>query len=207
MTRFLFVRHGVTEHTGHKLSGLLPGIHLTDEGRAQAFAAAEYLADTTMSAIYSSPIERCRETAEIIAARHDVPLRMAEGLGEVGYGAWSGRSFRSVRRLKMWQVVQRRPSAVVFPEGETLRAVQARSVDTVEEMAARHPKQTICCVAHADVIKLVVAHYLGVHIDLFQRIAIAPASVSGVSVDGPDVRVLTVNTVPPGAQDDGAVRS
>lgn len=207
MTRVFFVRHGITEHTGHKLSGWLPGIHLTEEGREQAVAAAEHLAPVPMKAIYSSPIERCRETAEVIAARQNLPLRLDRGLGEVEYGSWSGRSFKSVRRLKMWDVVQRRPSAARFPEGETLRAVQARSVETVEKMVEAHPKQTICCVAHADVIKLVMAHYLGVHIDLFQRIAIGPASISAVSLDGPDVRVLTVNTIPPGVLDQGRVSS
>lgn len=207
MTRIFLVRHGVTEHTGHKLSGLLPGIHLTEEGRAQARAAAEHLAGAPLSAIYSSPIERCLETAEIIAARHDVPLHTEDALGEVDYGTWSGRTFKSIRRLKMWEVVQRRPGAARFPEGETLRAVQARAVDTVEEMTARHPKQTICTVAHADVIRLVIAHYLGVHIDLFQRIAIAPASVSAIAIEGPDVLVLAVNTMPPGVANGGGVRT
>lgn len=207
MTRIFFVRHGVTEHTGHKLSGWLPGIHLTDEGRDQAAAAADHLAAIPLRAIYSSPIERCRETAEIIAARHGLPLKFERALGEVGYGAWSGRTFKSIRRLKMWELVMRRPSAVRFPEGETLRGVQARAVDAVEALAANHLRSTICCVAHADVIKLVLAHYLGVHIDLFQRIAIGPASISAVSVDAADVQVLTVNTMPPALASEGASRT
>lgn len=197
MTRIYLVRHGVTEHTGHKLSGWLPGIHLTDAGRAQAAAAAAYLKGVRFKAIYSSPIDRCKETAEIIAQPHGLPVHLEDAVGEVGYGAWSGRSFKSLRRLKLWEVVQNRPSAVRFPEGETLREVQARAVDAVEALAERHPKQTIACVAHADVIRLVVAHYLGVHLDLFQRIAVAPASISGVAIHGPAVQVWTLNTIPP----------
>lgn len=196
MSRVLFVRHGVTEHTGHRLSGRLPGIHLTEEGRAQAAAAADHLAEVRIDEIYSSPIDRCRETAKIIAERHGVEVRIEDDLTEVGYGSWSGRSFRSLQRLKLWEVVQRRPSAVRFPDGETLRDVQARAVDAVEAIVDRHPRKTICCVAHADVIRLVLAHHLGVHIDLFQRIEVAPASISALELDGAHVRVVAVNVVP-----------
>lgn len=196
MTTLWLVRHGVTSHTGHKLSGWMPDVHLTDEGREQADAAAELLASMNLEAVYSSPIDRTRETAAAIAARHGLPVRTRRTIGEVEYGKWTNRSFKVLARQKLWGLVQRWPSSVRFPDGETLREVQARALAEVEKIAEAHPNGMVCIVSHADVIKLVLAHYLGVHIDLFQRIVIAPASVSGVrlTTDGP--RILSMNVSP-----------
>jgi probable phosphomutase (TIGR03848 family) len=197
MTTFFFVRHGVTTHTGHKLSGWMPGIHLSEEGLAQAEAVAEQLAEVPFQAIYSSPIERTMETARAIAARRELGIETAPGLGEVRYGKWSNRSFKSLARTKLWTTVQRWPSAARFPDGESLREVQFRAVDEVERLRAKHPRKLVCCVSHADVIKLVAAHYLGLHIDLFQRIDISPASVSVVALtDNGPPRVLALNSSP-----------
>ena len=196
MTTLFFVRHGVTSHTGNKLSGWMPGIHLNDEGRRQAEAAAAHLANTKFKAIYSSPIERCLETAEIIAARHKLEPVTNDALGEVEYGTWTNRSLKSLMRTKLWTTVQRWPAAMRFPEGETLRSVQARAVDYVEAIKAEHPKGTVCCVSHGDVIKLVFAHYLGVHIDLYQRIIIGPASISIVALAEYGPFILAMNTMP-----------
>jgi probable phosphomutase (TIGR03848 family) len=196
MTTFFFVRHGVTSHTGHKLSGWMPGIHLNDDGRRQAEAAAAQLIDVKFKAIYSSPIERCFETAEIIAAPHRMKVQTDDALGEVEYGKWTDRSLKSLMRTKLWTTVQRWPAAMRFPEGETLRAVQARAVDAVEDLKAKHPKGPVCCVSHGDVIKLVVAHYLGVHIDLYQRIMIGPASVSIVALGEYGPAILSLNSQP-----------
>ncbi|HYO60714.1 MAG TPA: MSMEG_4193 family putative phosphomutase [Actinomycetota bacterium] len=195
MTTLWLVRHGVTSHTGHKLSGWMPDVHLTDEGRAQADAAAELLARMNLEAVYSSPIDRTRETAAAIAARHGLPVRTRRTIGEVEYGKWTNRSFKVLARQKLWAVVQRWPSSVRFPEGETLREVQSRALAEIEKIAEAHPNGMVCVVSHADVIKLVLAHYLGVHIDLFQRIVIAPASVSGVRLtpDGPFVLSMNVS--------------
>jgi probable phosphomutase (TIGR03848 family) len=196
MTTLWFVRHGVTSHTGHKLSGWLPDVHLTEEGRAQADATAELLSTTNLEAVYSSPIDRTRETAAAIAARHGLPVRTRRTLGEVEYGKWTNRSFKVLSRQRLWSVVQRWPSAVRFPEGETLREVQSRALTEVEKIAEHHPNAMVCVVSHADVIKLVLAHYLGIHIDLFQRIVIAPASVSGVRLTSDGPRILSMNVSP-----------
>lgn len=195
MTTLWLVRHGVTSHTGHKLSGWMPDVHLTDEGRAQADAAAEMLSRMNLEAVYSSPIDRTRETAATIAARHGLPVRTRRTIGEVEYGKWTNRSFKVLARQKLWAVVQRWPSSVRFPEGETLREVQSRALAEIEKIAETHPNGMVCVVSHADVIKLVLAHYLGVHIDLFQRIVIAPASVSGIRLtpDGPFVLSMNVS--------------
>jgi probable phosphoglycerate mutase len=180
----------------------MPGIHLNDDGRAQADAAAEQLANVSFKAIYSSPIERCFETAEIIAARHKVNIETDEALGEVEYGRWTDRSLKSLMRTKLWTTVQRWPAGMRFPEGETLRAVQARAVDAVEEIRDERPKGSVCCVSHGDVIKLVMAHYLGVHIDLYQRIIIGPASISVIALSEYGPHILAMNSMP--SRTDGA---
>jgi probable phosphomutase (TIGR03848 family) len=196
MTVVHLVRHGITPDTGKRLSGRTPGLHLSSDGRSQAAATAAFLKDVDLKAIYSSPIERCLETAEIVASAHKRKARTLEGLIEVDYGSWSNRTFASLQRLKLWSTVLSRPSAVTFPNGESIRGVQSRAVEAIEILSAKHPKDHICCVTHADVIRLVMAHYLGVHVDLYQRIFVAPASVSVLYIDDEAVRVLALNTDP-----------
>lgn len=197
MTTIYFVRHGLTSHTGSKLTGWMEGVHLTDEGVRQAEAAAEHLTEVGFEAIYSSPIDRTKETADVIAARHeDLEVTVARGIGEVQYGKWTGRSLKTLARTKLWATIQRWPSAVRFPEGETLREVQTRAIDEIERLREKHPDGTICCVSHADTIKLVLAHYLGVHIDLFQRIYIGPASISVVHLGDQGPQILALNSLP-----------
>jgi probable phosphomutase (TIGR03848 family) len=196
MTTFFLVRHAVTEHTGKRLSGWMEGISLTEEGRGQAEAVADSLADTTFEAIYSSPIARTLETATAIAARHDLRVQTKRDLGEVEYGGWTNRPLRSLMRTKLWSTVQRWPSAARFPEGESLREVQVRVLAEIEKIAAEHPKGKVCCVSHGDVIKLIVAHYMGVHIDLFQRLVIAPASISVVSLSERGPMIMSLNSMP-----------
>jgi probable phosphomutase (TIGR03848 family) len=197
LTLLYLVRHGVTDHTGHRLSGWMEDVHLSEKGREQADAVAVMLAGIRFKAVYSSPIDRTVETARPIAARHDLGVRVRRNLGEVDYGTWTNRSFRSLARTKLWTTVQRYPSGARFPHGETLREVQTRAVTEMEKLVAQHPKQAICCVSHADVIRLVVAHFMGIHIDLFQRIVIGPASVSVVGLDEDGPRILSLNTSAP----------
>jgi probable phosphomutase (TIGR03848 family) len=196
MTSFFFVRHGVTTHTGHKLTGWLPGVSLSTDGRAEAEAAAAALEPIKFHAVFSSPLERTLETARIIAARQKTAVAVREDLGEVRYGRWTDRSLKSLRRTKLWSRVQHWPSGARFPEGESLREVQARAIAELERIRAQYPRGRVCCVSHADVIALVVAHFLGVHIDLFQRIVIGPGSITVVAVGDEGPRVLAVN-VPP----------
>ncbi|MGI8407569.1 MAG: histidine phosphatase family protein, partial [Actinomycetota bacterium] len=171
------------------------GVHLTEDGRAQAEKAAEKLSNVRFTAIYSSPIDRCFETAEIVAARHPkLALQKSKAIGEVQYGRWTNRSLRSLAKTKLWTTVQHWPSAMRFPDGESLREVQMRAVDEIERLKAKHPKGRVCVVSHADVIKLVLAHYLGVHLDLFQRIVVGPASISVVGLGPSGPAILALNT-------------
>ena len=196
MTTIYLVRHAVTSHTGSKLTGWMEGVHLTEEGRTQAERTADLLAEVPFKAVYASPIDRTIETARIIAVRHKLDVKINEQIGEVQYGKWTNRSLKSLVRTKLWATIQRWPSSVRFPEGETLREVQARAVDGIEQLREEHPRDSICCVSHGDTIKLIVAHYLGVHIDLFQRIFIGPASVSVLNVSSYGPQILSLNAMP-----------
>jgi probable phosphomutase (TIGR03848 family) len=194
MTVLYFVRHGLTDHTGQRLSGWLPGIHLSEAGVEQARSVAERLAKVKLKAMYSSPIERTMETARPIADRHKLRIVVRDGLGEVHYGRWTNRSMKALTHTKLWGVVQRWPSAARFPDGESIREMQARALDEVELIADEHPRSAVCVVSHADVIKVVLAHYLGVHLDLYQRLEISPGSVSVLALGEGGPRVLTLNS-------------
>jgi probable phosphomutase (TIGR03848 family) len=197
MTTFYLVRHGVTEHTGSKLTGWLPDVHLTEEGQAQAEAAAHSLAKVPLKAVYSSPIDRTAETARIIAGRHHLPVKARRDIGEVDYGKWTNRSLRVLARTKLWAKVQRWPSGARFPDGESIREVQVRAVTALEELHSRHSRSSLCVVSHGDVIKLVAAHYMGLPLDMFQRIVVAPGSITVIDVSDHGPRILGLN-VPPG---------
>lgn len=180
MATILLVRHGENDWVKkHRLAGWIEGIHLNENGRQQAAAAAERLTPLPIKALYSSPVLRCRETAEFIAKAKDLPMNILEDVGEVRYGEWEGKKIKKLAKKKEWFTVQFFPSRMKFPGGETLRQVQARGVEALEALAEAHDDHDILVVvSHADLIKLVLAHYLGVHIDLFQRIMVSPASVS-----------------------------
>lgn len=180
MTTILLIRHAVNDYvkTG-KLAGRLAGVHLNEEGLAQAEALGRRLADAPLKRIYSSPMERTMETAAAIAAHHpQLNAQAREEIGEVDYGDWQDKAIGELQRRKMWGVVQEYPSRAVFPNGETMRAAQVRIVNAIEALVGRHPEQMIALVFHADLIKMALAHYLGMHLDVFQRIVISPASIS-----------------------------
>lgn len=175
-THVVLVRHGVTAETGPVLSGRRPGIALTEAGRAQAEAAGERLSGAPVAAVYSSPLERCHQTAEAVAARHGLAVKTLDGLAEADYGDWSGRKIEDLRTTELWKVVQVSPSSARFPGGESMREMQFRIVGAIEEVVAAHPGEVVVCASHADPIKAAVAHFTGVHLDLFQRLFVSPAS-------------------------------
>ena len=164
-----------------------------------AAALGERLSKVALAAIYTSPLERTRQTAEAISARQQrrtaLDVKDHAGLLEVDYGSWSGRTLRSLYRLAAWRLVVTAPSRMTFPGGESLVQAQGRAVATCEELALRHRKEKVAVVTHADIIKAVVSHYLGQPLDLFNRLAVSPASVTvlDLGADGP-VRVVTLNS-------------
>ncbi len=180
MTTILLIRHAVNDFvkTG-KLAGWTAGVHLNEEGEAQAEALGKRLAQAPLQHIYASPIDRTMETAAAIVKHHPhLEVEAHQAIGEVEYGEWEGKSISELQRRKMWAVVQEYPSRAYFPKGETMRGVQVRIVNAIEALAQQHPQQLIALVFHADLIKMALAHYLGMHLDVFQRIVISPASIS-----------------------------
>lgn len=195
MTRMLLVRHAPTPETGKKLTGRLPGVSLDDHGIEIARRTATYLADVALKAVYSSPIERTWETAVEICAPHKLQPIREDGVIEVDYGKWSGRTLKSLYQLKAWRTVQTTPSRMTFPEGEALADAQRRAVSAIERITAHHRKDTVAVVSHSDIIQMILAHHLGTPLDLFGRIQIAPASVSVVDIpDQGTPTVIGINT-------------
>ena len=142
----------------------------------------ERLAPVRIAALYSSPLERCRETAEPLAAARRLEVRDTEDIGEVRYGEWTGRTLAQLSKTRLWRSVQATPSTVRFPGGETLLEVQQRAVRQAADIATAHPRGVVAVVSHGDVIRLLLAHFAGLHVDLFQRLVVSPASVSVATV-------------------------
>jgi probable phosphoglycerate mutase len=186
----LLVRHGQAAAPPGRLVGRTPGIRLSPEGLEQVEAAARRLRPLRLSAVYSSPLERCRETAEVIARGRGVDVRLEKGVVEVDFGSWQGRPYKTLGRTALWRTVQLVPSAATFPGGESIRQLQARAVEAIERLRQRHRRGTIAVVSHADVIKVIAAHYLGMHLDLYQRIVIPTASVTAFGFGAGFPRVL-----------------
>jgi probable phosphomutase (TIGR03848 family) len=195
-TVVLLVRHGVTATTGKILPGRAAGLHLSDDGRKQAEAAALRIAPLKrVAAIYSSPLERARETALPIARAKRMPIRIDRGLLECDFGEWTGEKLAKLSKRPEWDVVQRHPSAFRFPGGESFTELQARISGALARLVAQHPGRVIVAVSHADPIKAAVAHALGMPLDLFQRIVIGTASITAIAYARTNASALTVNSV------------
>jgi probable phosphoglycerate mutase len=192
-TKLVLARHAVTAQTGPLLSGRAPGIDLSDDGRKQADALGERLAALPVAAIYASPIERTTQTAEAVASRHDLPVRPLPGVLEADYGEWTGQKLADLAQTDLWKVVQRTPSLAAFPGGEALAAMQARMIAAIDAVVGEHPGDLVVIVSHADPIKAAIAHYTGVHLDLFQRIVVSPASVTAFEFSSMGVAMLKCN--------------
>jgi probable phosphoglycerate mutase len=174
----VLARHAVTEQTGPLLSGRAPGIDLSERGREQAEALGKRLAALPVDAIYASPIERTTQTATAIAHHHGLAVLALPGVIEADYGEWTGGKLSDLAKTDLWKTVQRSPSRARFPGGESLAEMQLRMVSALEAVVADHPGQIVVVVSHADPIKAAIAHFTGVHLDLFQRIVVSPASVT-----------------------------
>ncbi|WP_460653472.1 histidine phosphatase family protein [Kribbella endophytica] len=188
MPTVILVRHGRSSaNTSGVLAGRTPGVKLDDTGVQQAAAVAERLAGLPLAAIVTSPLDRCKQTAAAIAKQHP-ELRPATDrrLTECGYGDWTGQKISTLAKDPLWTVVQQHPSAVTFPNGESMRGMQQRAVDAIRAhdaaLAASHGPQALwVAVSHGDVIKAIVADALGQHLDTFQRIVVDTASTTIIS--------------------------
>ncbi len=182
MTTILLIRHGENNLVGKRLAGRLPGVHLNDRGQKQAEALVAALEHAPIKAIFSSPMERAQETAVPLARARRLDVQIELGLNELDMGDWQGRTLKQLSRLKAWKVVQAQPSAFCFPKGESFQHAQKRAVDALTAIAKRHPDDVVACFSHADMIRLVTAHYLNVPLDSFQRIGADTASIAVIHI-------------------------
>ena len=193
-TTVLLVRHGQTPTTGRVLPGRAAGLHLSDEGRQLAEAAARRIARLKrVAAVYASPLERARETAMPIARTRGLALRIDRGLLELDVGRWTGSRLDALSKRPEWSTVQRYPSGFRFPDGESFLEMQTRMTETLARLVARYRGGVVVAVSHADPIKAALAQALGMHLDLFQRLAISPASITTIAYGAGPPTVLGVN--------------
>jgi probable phosphoglycerate mutase len=193
MTTLFLIRHGLTAVTGSRLYGRTPGIHLDERGRRQAAALVERFEGVRLTAVYSSPLERCVETLEPLAAARRLEIRPSNALIEMDAGEWTGRTLPSLRRTKLWNTVQRNPSRFHFPAGESFLEAQARVLDEIERIVTRHPRGLVLVGTHGDLVRVLISHFTGAHLDQFQRVMVDPASVSVVHLADGVPRILLVN--------------
>ncbi len=202
MATVLLVRHGrTTANAAGILAGRTAGVRLDETGLAQARTTGERIASVRVAQLVTSPQERCRQTARSIAAVHPESPSVAvdRGLAECDYGEWQGRSLAELRKEKLWQVVQRHPSSVTFPGGESMPAMQHRAVEAVRRrdaaVEAEHgPGAVWVAVTHGDLVKVLLADALGMHLDLFQRLHVDPASVTVIQYTPDRPYVLSSNS-------------
>lgn len=200
MATVVLIRHGrTTANAAGMLAGRTPGVRLDEVGSEQAARTAARIAEVPLAAVVSSPLERCRQTARAVLRGRDLKLVTERGLTECDYGEWQGRPLRELAQEPLWRTVQVQPSAATFPGGESMLAMQARAVSAVRrldvDMEREHGPQAVwVAVSHGDLIKAVLADALGMHLDLFQRLHVDPASVSIVRYTESRPFVMATNT-------------
>jgi probable phosphoglycerate mutase len=194
MTILLLIRHGMTAMVAEKrLAGWTPGVTLDEAGRREAYALAGRLAHAPLQAIYSSPLDRTLETAQIVAAPHGLEVQVRERLIETHIGDWTGKLIDEVKDSETWKAIKERPTGVRIGGGETIDEVQARMVAEIETIRQAHPDGLVAAVSHGDPIKAAVCHYLGLGLDYFQRLHISTASVSVLMLGEHDGALVSLN--------------
>jgi probable phosphomutase (TIGR03848 family) len=202
MATLILVRHGrTTANASGVLAGRTAGVRLDSLGRKQAARAGDRLAAVPLVGIVTSPLERCRQTTRAIVERQagDAAVVTERGITECDYGQWQGRKISELAKEDLWSVVQSQPSAAVFPDGESLPTMQARAVAAIRRhdaaFEAEHgPGAVWAAVSHGDIIKSILADALGMHLDLFQRIHVNPASISIIRYGSSRPDVVATNT-------------
>ena len=195
MTVFHLLRHGERVY-GRVLVGRMPGIGLTERGRAEIAAMAERLSVDDIAAIYSSPLQRTRESAEIVAARLDLPIAYRDDLIELNFGDWTGKTFDQIRTDPHWPPWSTRRSLATIPGGESMRDVQQRVVAALLEIGEAHPNEAVVVVSHGDVIRAALVFALGMPLDFYGRTEVGLGSISTLRIDQAGIRVLSINERP-----------
>lgn len=194
MTTFLLLRHAHSSaNASGVLAGRLKGVHLSEIGKKQSIEIAGVLKDAEIGRIYSSPLERCIETLEPLVRKKSKRIAKLPLVIEMDYGKWSGRDLKELRRENLWQTIQRHPSQVTFPSGESFQSAARRIERALTALAKKYPKSTLLICSHGDIIKIAVQLTLGGELDKFQRIIIDPASLTTIAWSGKDRAVVSVN--------------
>jgi probable phosphoglycerate mutase len=198
MPIILLIRHGENDFVKkQKLAGRLSGVHLNERGRTQAQAIAQAMKDVPIKAIYSSPLDRAMETAEPLAKVHGLKVESRKNLIETALGDWEGKSIKQLNRDKRWRILQENPSRAKFPGGETMPEQQTRLVDEIEILCEKHKaKDVIAVVGHADPIKLIIAYFIGLPLDLFQRLGLDTGSISTLWISEKSAKLMQLNAAP-----------
>lgn len=199
MTTVLLIRHGETDFVKlGKMAGRTPGVHLNDNGKREAQELASCLKEAPIKLIFSSPMERTLETAKPLAKVLGLNIIKSDGLIETDIGDWKGMEIKKAKKFPEWKTVQATPSRFKFPGGESFVDAQTRQVKTIEEIISRQKDdKLIACFSHADPIRLVVAYYLGMSLDHFQRLSCRTGSVSVLKFSKQNVVILGMNLRPP----------
>ena len=194
MTELWLVRHGSTDAlTGGYLAGRRAGLALDARGREEVAALARRLARVSFAAIYSSPLERTRETARAIAETRALPVRELPALIELDFGEWTGRKLSELDGDARWRRFNAQRSTTRIPGGETMLEVQARAVDGLLALVASHAGERVLIASHGDVIRALVCYAFGMPLDFFARIEIAPASITCLELGEHAPRVTRLN--------------
>ncbi len=193
---FHFLRHGEHGLLGKVLAGRMPGVGMTERGRAEIASQAERLAREKIAAIYASPLQRTRETAEIVSARLSLSIEFRDDLLELDFGEWTGATFDAIRADPRWQAWSTQRSLAAIPGGESMRAVQQRIVAAMIELDERHLHETIVLASHGDVIRAALLYALGMPLDFYNRLEIGQGSISTIQIHPGGIRVLAVSERP-----------
>lgn len=181
-TRVHLVRHGAHTLIDRVLVGRMEGVPLSEEGRRQARSLNRRLGTRQVNVIYTSPRQRARETAEIIAENLGLTPEVTTRLDELNFGSWTGRTFGQLNADPAWHQWNEARSRARPPNGETMREAQARALRYISEIHRARPGSTIIMVTHAEIIRAVVLHCLAWPLDAWQGVDIPPASVTTLDI-------------------------
>ena len=190
------LRHGQHNLGGGVLAGRTPGVGLTERGRAEIAAACDRLAGEHIAALYASPLQRTRESAELVSERLGLPIEFRDDLIELDFGEWTGTTFDTIRDDPRWQPWSQHRSLSRIPGGETMRAVQFRAVEALLESSERHRDAACVIVSHGDVIRSALVFALGMPLDFYGRIEVGLGSLSTIRIDDGGIRVVSINERP-----------
>ena len=193
MTTFILIRHGLTDAVGHTMTGHSAGVHLNAAGRDQAASLPARLGPVPIAAIYSSPLERARETAQPIADARGLRVEIEPRFIEVDFGGWTNRRFADLAGDPHWQLYNAFRGVTRPPDGEALVDVQTRTLAALLDIQTRHPDAVVAVVSHADTLRAVLLYFLGMPIDFVQRLDVSPARISVLQLGESAPRVLHVN--------------